>query len=43
MLFLVLYDTPVSVFLNSLVIVLVSGPKKVKVAHFSHLRSHNIF
>jgi hypothetical protein len=32
--FLVLHGIPISVFLNSLVIVLVSGPKKVKVAHF---------
>jgi hypothetical protein len=31
MLFLVLYDILISVFLRSLVIVVVSGPKKVKV------------
>jgi hypothetical protein len=34
MLFFVLNDVPTSVFLNNLVIVLVSGPKYVKVAHF---------
>jgi hypothetical protein len=34
MLFLVLCDIPISVFLNSLVIVLISGTMKVKVAHF---------
>jgi hypothetical protein len=34
MLLVVLYDIPISVFLNSFVIVLVPGPKKVKMAHF---------
>jgi hypothetical protein len=33
-LFFVLNDIPTSVFLNNLVIVLVSGPKYVKVDHF---------
>jgi hypothetical protein len=33
-LFFVLNDIPTSAFLNNLVIVLVSGPKYVKVAHF---------
>jgi hypothetical protein len=34
MLFLLIYEIPTSVFLNSLVIVLISSPKKVKVVHF---------
>jgi hypothetical protein len=34
MMFLVIYEIPTSVFLNNFVIVLIWGPKNVKVVHF---------